>query len=379
VTRRLILLLVLFGATLCLAAYTGMRRAALKASRAPQLHFALQTQTGELGGAAYRIDIPASWNHELVVYYHGYSATAVELEPLSPMFVPLLAEGYAVIQSAYSQAGWAIEQAYTETEILRKKFVAEHGPPKRSYVMGMSMGGALTALTIETKPDIYDGALALCGALQASSRLLAHDFATLAAFDHYFPGVIGSLVPVDPDYLPTLGQQQRFERALAANPQAAQSVLGVYRSADARSLGEVLSFDVYIVGELQHRAGGNPFDNAEVVYTGSQDDAELNRSVRRYHADARAVDYLTRWYTPTGKLSRPLLALHDSGDPLVPATGVLEYAQIARRAGHADLFVPQFIAREGHCVFTPAEIGQAFDRLADWVDHGKRPEAGTLH
>ena len=28
--------------------------------------------TGVRDGASYRIDIPANWNHELIVYYHGY-------------------------------------------------------------------------------------------------------------------------------------------------------------------------------------------------------------------------------------------------------------------------------------------------------------------
>jgi pimeloyl-ACP methyl ester carboxylesterase len=377
VTQRLILLLIALGATVSWAAYTVERRAAIKASMAP--HVAVATQFGELDGAAYRIDIPANWNHELVVYYHGYSVTPVLLnDSLSPMFSPLLNEGYALIQSAYSQTGWAMEQAYADTEALRKKFIAAHGTPVRSYVMGMSMGGALTAFTIETKPDVYAGALSLCGALTASARLLAHDFATLAAFDHYFPGVIGPLAPVRADFVPTLLEERHFEQALASNPQAAQSLLRVYGSADAKSLAEVLTFDVYIIGELQRRAGGNPFDNSDVVYQGSLDDAELNRNVRRYHADAHAADYLARWYTPTGKLARPMLALHDTGDPLVPAAGVLEYAQIAQQAGHADLFVPQFVARAGHCVFTPAEIGHAFDQLVGWVEHGKHPEVGTL-
>lgn len=376
-TRRLVLLLVALVATIGLAAHTLAQRVAIKASMAP--HVSITTQLGELNSAAYRIDIPANWNHQLIVFYHGYSVTPVLLHELSPMFTPLLNEGYALIQSAYSQTGWAMEQAYSDTEALRQKFIADYGAPKRSYVMGMSMGGGLSALTIETKPDVYAGALALCGALTSSSQLLAHDFATLAAFDHYFPGVIGPLVPVRADYLPTEREQWRIEQALASNPHAAKSLLGVYGSADAKSLADVLNFDVYIIGELQRRAGGNPFDNSNVIYRGSQDDVELNRNVQRYRADAHAAEYLARWYTPTGKLSRPMLALHDTGDPLVPAAGVLEYAQIAQRAGNGDRFVPQFVERAGHCVFTQAEIGFAFNELAHWVESGKRPETGTLH
>ena len=131
------------------------------------------TEYGTIEGAAFRIDIPAHWNHELVVFYHGYSLTPTLFpanEPLSPMFAPFLARGYALAQSGYSRTGWAIEQAQAETEKLRARFVARHGTPQRNYVAGMSMGGALTALTIETPPDAYADALSLCGVIEPSDR-----------------------------------------------------------------------------------------------------------------------------------------------------------------------------------------------------------------
>lgn len=339
------------------------------------------TEFGTQAGAAYRIDIPANWNHELVVYYHGYSIEPIRFgnaEALSPMFAPLLAKGYALIQSGYSRAGWAIEQAFPETEKLRQTFVARHGAPKRNYVMGMSMGGALTALTIESRPDVYAGALSLCGAIEPSNRGLQRDFALLAAFDHYFPGILGPLAPVRADYQADAVNGRRIAEALASNPVATRSLLGIYGTADAHSIGDVITFATYIVKELQQRAHGNPFGNADVIYVGSQDDGELNDNVQRYRADPAAAAYVSRWYTPSGKLARPMLALHDTGDPLVPAAAAFEYALAAQRAGHADLFVQQYVHREGHCVFTPDEIAHAFDELVGWVNTGERPASGKL-
>src|SRR6185437_4488057 len=142
------------------------------------------TEFGTQGGASWRIDVPANWNHELVVYYHGYSTTPVTFaasEPLPPMFEPFLTRGYALIQSGYSSTGWAVEQAQADTETLRRRFVAAHGAPKRSYVAGMSMGGALTVYTIETHPEIYSGALSLCGAIEPTIRFMQQDFALRAA------------------------------------------------------------------------------------------------------------------------------------------------------------------------------------------------------
>ncbi len=337
---------------------------------------------GTHAGAAYRIDIPANWNRRLIVYYHGYEIMPVAFdarEPVSPMFEPMLKRGYAVIQSAYSAAGWAVEQGYADSERLRRYFVARYGAPKQSFVMGMSMGGTLTAMTIENMPKVYSGALSLCGAIEPTDRFMQRDFALRAAFDYYFPHVLGALVPVPADYLPDENIERKIAAAFAANPRATQSLLRLYGAADTRNFAPVIADITYEVLEMQRRTHGNPFGNADLIYTGTDDDFALNAGVRRYRAEERARTYMSRWYTPSGKLLRPLLALHDSGDPLVPASSAFEYALIAQRAGHGDDFVQQFVNREGHCVFTPAEIGRAFDELVDWVNAGKRPASGKLN
>lgn len=339
------------------------------------------TEVGTIEGASFRIDIPAHWNHELVVYYHGYELTPTRFaagEPLSPMVEQFLARGYALAQSGYSRAGWAIEQAQGETEKLRARFVAAHGTPKRTYVVGMSMGGALTALTIETRPQVYAGAMSLCGVLEPSDRFLQRNFALRAAFDYYFPDLLGPLVPVPADYRMDDATVAKIARALAGNPKAMRAMLGLYPAADANSFPPVLAFITNDTQELQQRTGANPFGNADAIYVGSGDDAALNDGVRRYRADAKAAQYLAKWYTPSGRLLRPLLALHDSGDPLVPASGAFEYAVAAARSGHGDNFVQQYVNREGHCVFTPDEIGRGFDELVGWVTTGKRPASGKL-
>jgi pimeloyl-ACP methyl ester carboxylesterase len=334
---------------------------------------------GALQNASYRIDIPANWNHQLIVFYHGYSVEPLRFtaqERLSPMFDPMLSLGYAVIQSGYSAGGWAIEQAAADTERLRRHFVDQHGAPKRTLVMGMSMGGALTVMAIESQPEIYAGALSLCGVLEPSDRLIQRDLALRAAFDYYFPDLLGKLLPSTDELDDTV--QSRIAAALQSKPSATQALARWYGAADTRNLAPVIAFAGYEIAELQKRAHGLPVGNAELIYVGSGDDAALNDGVQRYRADAKAAAYLARWYTPTGKLTRPLLDLHDTGDPLVPAYGANEYALAAQRAGHGDNFVQQYINREGHCVFTPNEIGHAFNEVVVWIDSGKRPPSGKL-
>jgi pimeloyl-ACP methyl ester carboxylesterase len=339
------------------------------------------TEMGTQGGADYRIDIPAKWNHELIVFYHGYSTEAIKFsqgERISPMFDPMLQEGYAIVQSGYSGSGWAVEEGYSDTEHLREYFIHQHGQPKQTYVMGMSMGGTLTSMTIESRPEIYAGALSLCGAIEPTNGFMQRDFALRAAFDYYFPNLLGPLVPVPADYVPDESSERKVAAALASNPRALQSLLRFYGAADVSNLAPVIAFNTFETKEMQQRTHGNPFGNEDLIYTGTGDDFALNDGVHRYHAEPGALAKMSRWYTPTGKLTRPMLALHDTGDPLVPASSAFEYALIAQRAGHSENFVQQYVNKEGHCVFTPGEIGQAFDELVGWVQTGKRPVAGKL-
>jgi pimeloyl-ACP methyl ester carboxylesterase len=339
------------------------------------------TEIGTRDGSGYRIDIPANWNHGLVVFFHGYSVEPIRFEKgerLSPMFDPIVGKGYALIQSAYSATGWAVEQGGADTERLRRWFVTRFGKPKEAFVMGMSMGGTLTVMAIETSPTAYDGALSLCGALEPTNAFMQRDFALRAAFDYYFPGVFGELVPVSADYTLARDTIDKVKAAMRSNPKATAAIRSLYGAGTSANLPDVIAFITYDVKEMQQRTNGNPFGNEDLIYTGTDDDFALNDGVKRYRADPRAAAYMARWYTPTGKLLKPMLALHDTGDPLVTASSAFEYALIAQRAGHGDNFVQRYVNAEGHCVFTPAQIGNAFDELVDWSRTGKRPQSGRM-
>ncbi|KAG0753783.1 hypothetical protein G6F24_012796 [Rhizopus arrhizus] len=65
--------------------------------------------SGELQGAPWRLDVPASWNGDLVMLAHGYEPVGVpRTTPMTAndSTATLLAAGYAVAQSAYSSQGW---------------------------------------------------------------------------------------------------------------------------------------------------------------------------------------------------------------------------------------------------------------------------------
>jgi hypothetical protein len=344
------------------------------------------TEVGLLDGAAYRIDVPAQWNHSLVVFYHGYALHPVTFHiaaRLESRQMPFFDRHYAVIQSAYSRTGWALQQAYPETESLRRYFSRQYGQPNATYVVGRSMGGDLVAITLELNAKPYLGGLDLCGAVGPTYQSMERRFAMRAAFDVFFPGVMPQLVPVPANYEDTLADRDRVLDALRANPEAAllmRNLMGLHSDLD---LAHDVAYWTFVIGDLQHRAGGNPFDNRNYIYAGSNpnssgSDFEINEKVTRYSASPRARAYLMRHYTPNGHLGRPMLALHTIYDPIVDPSQLSLYNHQVQAAGFGDNLIQQVVDREGHCDFTEEEVGQAFDEMVRWAHGGPRPTPGVV-
>ena len=338
------------------------------------------TVLGSTAGAPWRIDIPAHWNHKLVVYYHGYSMRPVTFRQTPPNAFDreFLDRGFALIQSGYSHTGYAVQFALPETEALREMFVGRFGQPTATFVTGKSMGGELTMATMEQAPYTYNGALALCGLLGASDLHLEDMFAKVAAFDYYFPGVLPPLDPVPDSFQANGAFVQKLLRALDANPKGAAAMRQLRLLHNNNNLARTMMFHIFVIQDLQHKAGGNPFDNRNYIYTGTDDDRALNDGVRRYAAEGAAAQYLTRYYTPTGRLMHPMLALHTTYDPLINPTSVFPYTQTVTRAGFSENFVQQYVKADGHCNITPEQTGIAFDELLLWVRAGTRPKPGSL-
>jgi hypothetical protein len=82
------------------------------------------------------------------------------------------------------------------------------------------------------------------------------------------------------------------------------------------------------------------------------------------------------YYTPTGKLTKPMLAIHTSYDPLVPVWIPNSYQSVVEQAGAANMFVHQYVRHDGHCTISPQETIQGFEELRAWVKSGNRPSPG---
>lgn len=342
-----------------------------------------KTEFGTLNGAAFRIDVPDNWNRGLVVFYHGYSAenhgrSFDEKKPLDSRLAVFIRAGYALIQSGYSQGGWAVEQAVPETEELRLYFTSKYEKPKETYLAGSSMGGLLTVMIIEQSPEPYAGGLDLCGAVADTPSLFTHAFDVRVLFDYYFPGVLTNPAKVPADFEMSEELEKKVAALLDSKPESTAALLRFTGLHNNKDLSGDLLFGTWVLKDSERRAGGNPFDNRNTIYTGTPDDNTLNDGVKRYAADPGALAYLQRYYTPTGRLTRPILAIHTTYDPLVPPSAPSNYALRARSAGAGDFFVVQYVKRDGHCNITPEEIDRGFTELRQWGEKGTKPSSGAM-
>lgn len=342
-----------------------------------------KTEFGTLLGAQFRIDVPDNWNHGLVVYYHGYDphdhgSVFAEQQPLQPQLAAFTHAGYAVIQSGYSRGGWALEQAIPETEGLRQYFIEHFGKPSETYVAGASMGGMLTVMTLEQSPENYAAGLDLCGAVSNAPALLGRAFDLRVLFDYYFPGVLSNPARVPQSYQISDELGKKIAARVQGKPIAAAALRRFGGLNNSQDLVSDILFATWVLKDIEQRAGGNPFDNRNTIYAGLGNDNAVNDGVKRYAADPGTLKYLQRFYTPTGHLTRPVLAIHTTYDQLVPPSVPGDYALLARQAGSGNLFVVQYVEHDGHCNFTPDEIERAFTELRQWKGKGIAPVPGRL-
>jgi pimeloyl-ACP methyl ester carboxylesterase len=340
-----------------------------------------KVELGEINGAKFRIDIPANWNGGLVMYCHGYAPIAVSYKegPLAPVLAVFTDQGYALAQSGYAAGGWAIQEAVEDTEALRRHFTTKYGRPKETFITGHSMGGFLTMMFMERFPTSYDAGLALCGPLAPTTYFMERGaFDARVVFDYYFPGALPRPDKIPPDYQNTPEAAKQLQAVIDASPEKAAALLRYSGAHNTKDLAGVQTFITFMLLDLQRRSGGNPFSNRDVIYESADDYNALNDGVKRYSADPRAAEYIRTWYTPTGKLTHPMLAIHTSYDPLVPVRIPNRYPELIEQSGSQAMFVQQYVKHDGHCAILPAEIAAGFTELRAWKDHGTKPHSG-LH
>jgi predicted esterase len=343
---------------------------------------------GEIRGHPYSLYLPDDWNGDLVLLVHGTLPDWVQynFEALAPELVSLgYGVGYSLLAGGREAEGTALKEITINTRIVQAQFTAEFGKPNRTYLFGFSRGATNITNLVESSSVRYDGVLSVCGGNAGSKVALDYLFTARVLFDYYFPGVLpdepmtsnADLDSYADDILPDIID------AILARPDLAMDMADV----DQYKLPYVdfpdliggivwsLAIPVTDASTLVASAGGNFFDNMDVVYTGSTDDKALNAGIARFQAEPRAKNYFQTWGQPSGKINAtPFLALHTSRDPIVPDHFHNEkYQQLVESTGNGEYFLRRVIDRSGHCFFSNEELMHNFLDLVGWVETGVRP------
>jgi pimeloyl-ACP methyl ester carboxylesterase len=361
--------------------------------------------SGSIGpGSLYEIDVPATWNGDLVIYAHGIvQADQPVLPPTlqegyAQLRAGLLAANYAVAASSFSSNGWSLDDAVRRTHQLKGIFTATAGRPRRVYLAGHSMGALAIVKLAERFPGQYDGALPMCGPLGGALAELQYAGDARVTFDYYFPGLLPGtafdvppgtafLAPGEPGGPSPLFLQ--VAAALAGSPDRTLQWASAAKLPflDAAELGYsslyVIGFVLRYTNDFVERVNGKmPYDNEETQYqvTVSPDPAVnaylsvlLNEGVTRYEADRAALNYYARNYAPTGAIGIPVLTLHTTRDAAIPFAHEQLFAAAVASAGQSHLLAQRAVDRWGHCAFTPGETQDAFAALVAWVEAGVKP------
>lgn len=342
-------------------------------------------------GATYRICMPAQWNQQLIVYAHGYVAPNRPVGiPEDQMSLPgsgftvdqlITDQGYAFVTSGYRTNGLAIQEGIADLIEAVSIFKAQKGTPTKVMLVGVSEGGAITVLALEQHPEIFDGGLAMCGPYGSFQQQINHfgDFRVL--FDYFFPGLMPpSAVDVPPDLLTTWETEyytNTVQPALIDTANAAQldQLLVVaetpFDQSDAatktQSVQDLLWYNVFATNDARVKLGGQPFANSNRIYRGASDNETLNQQVVRYTADDVALETL-KSYETSGHLTKPLVTLHTTGDPIVPYWQATQYRGKTIAADNLALHEHLTVEAYGHCRFSTFDVLNAFTRLVTMVD-----------
>lgn len=337
--------------------------------------------------------IGVPWNNDLVIFAHGYVAPGgtpsipFEQLQLEGVSVPAMVTGmgYAFAVTSYRTNGLAIKDGVADLVELRDAFIGFNvmqgrSAPTHTYVVGVSEGGLIATQAIEKRPDIFSGGLACCGPVGDFRKQIDYWGDFRVVYDYFFPGILtqygGSAMNVPPTLIgawvsgtvtPTV------IGALMANPEATKQLMNVTHAAsdpdNPATIGltvlDILVYNVIATNDGIAKLGGIPFNN-KMPYTwyyGSSNDWTLNSSVARFKADQKAINAINASYQTTGRLKKPLVTMHTTGDPVVPYWHEVLYQIKTWKNGSGANHINIPIIRYGHCSFTPAELVFGFGLL----------------
>ena len=334
------------------------------------------------------------------------------------------------------QAGWAVRDGAIRTRQLLGHFKTRYGMPEKTYLVGASQGGLIALSLGEQNPNLFDGILSISGVVGGGRLQLEYLLHVRVVFDQLFGPALGQLAESDPGghaatvrdalgegvfdadagRIPAAVSDDFADRVLPgvvaqlveAAPESAvvlattlvdEVPLFNWTPAEltapefgfeaVATVSAVLWFNIYGTQDILARTNGHfMIDNTGVQYDNSLDPGLgelLDASVERVSSHPAGVNYLRRWYQPTGKLRFPMVTVHLARDPAVPVLHEQELARISERAGSREHLYQHSVPGFGHTQYVmppsapepdpPFEhhVLKAFERLVLWVHFGIHP------
>jgi len=352
------------------------------------------SRSGALGGADYLIEVPPNWRGGLVVFAHGIQRGPGPGAVTAPTIGShVLAEGHAWVASGYRAREYQPHLFIEDLAALRELFLKEIGQPRWTIIYGQSMGGHIVVASLELRPGLYQGGLTECGlvdgigiadylmAYTAAAELIAGVPLLDAPDRETFARVLNERV------VPALG----MPGAYTARGRQFDSVVKYLMGADQAGNDLPLRLEglkrryllnmMYRPRDLENEPnpGLRAASTAHIRYRidpglGLTGD-ELNARVRRVGPakDARSPAVNPVYAERTGRLTAPLITLHETGDAWAPLYLEQSYRRRTIAAGTGHLLVQRVVRAPSHCGVDGETREQAFADLVAWIERGVRP------
>jgi len=254
---------------------------------------------------------------------------------------------------------------------------------------GQSMGGHFAIGSLELHPGVYQGALLECGVIDGVG--ITDLYLAYKAGAEYFAGVLLLDAMDRPElparisalWLPALGEPGSYTARGRRFDGVVKHLFG--GDLPLRLQGLRLRYvpnmlvPMPLTGPLG-RAGSTLHVRYRIDPGLGVDEDELNRKIRRFApaAGARPRESDPVFAELTGRITVPVLAIHETGDARVPFSLQQAYRRRTLAARTSNLLVQRAVRWGGHCAFDGEAREQAFDDLVAWIERGVKPEGDDV-
>ncbi len=375
---------------------------------------------GDYKGGFWQISLPEPhlWNNTeimgmpriMVFYAHGMvdPYPYEDIKPLADVIggIPVkniiksMGMGYAT--TSYRDNGLVVLDAVQDIQqlsVVVKKFFLDHPeylPPDLLILGGPSEGGLVTVKTIEKYPQLFDGAISICGPIGSFADQLQYNGDFHVLFNYFFKPELEYLKlttgidPGSPEGVPEstmeawkYGNLQDIIIGLLATELESDNfpnriilllnVLGATETVDmtdpvaiVTAIIQLLRYNIMLTNDVMERMKGVPYTNVGKVYEGSLNDDVLNAGVQRIldHPYQQKKAFI-RQYETSGRIAVPLVIIHTI-DHVTPFWHQEGYASKIH-PNSSDLLCRIDVDTYGHCTISVDDIKQAFACLAEKI------------